>query len=236
MKLFLLSMITAVALLLSPMVSLGQAPNLGGASGFALFTSVGAFNVSGASDVSSVTGDIGTNAGAFYGFPPGTLNGTKHVQDAVSLQASTDLGLAYSYMSTLGGSVLIVTLGGGQTLTPGIYFTGAAATLTGNLNLDAGGNPDAIFIIRIGGALATSTFSSVTLINGASLCNVYWQIMGAFTLGDYSVFRGTIVAAGQIELLEGSSLLGKGLTTAGAVLLHNNTVTIVMPRQRRWPI
>ena len=218
---------TVVTLLSYPQVNFGQAaPDLGAASSFALFTSVGAFNLSGPSDVSYVTGDVGTNAGAFYGFPPGTLIGQKHVADAVTAQAATDLATAYGYLSTLGGSVLGVTLGSGQILTPGVYNTGAASTLTGDLTLDAEGDPNALFIIRIGGAFATGTYSNVFLINGASLCNVYWQVMGAFTLGDYSVFRGTVIASGQIELLEGSSLLGRALTTAGAILLHNNIVTI----------
>lgn len=226
MKLFLLSMLTAIVLLAPPLESMGQAPDLAGASGFALFTSVGAFNVSGAGDVSSVTGDVGTNAGAFYGFPPGLLDGQKHVEDAISLQASQDLAAAYAALSLLSGSVLGVTLGGGQTITPGIYDTGAAASIGGELILDGEGDPDALFIIKIGGALTTGTYSTVTLINGASSSNVYWHIDGAFSLGDYSIFRGIILANGQIELLEGSTLEGQGLSIAGAILLHSNNVSL----------
>ncbi len=204
-------------------VNFGQAPDLGAASGFALFTSAGEFTNNG---LSSITGDIGTYAGALTGFPPGTITGQIYtVGDPVLAQASTDLSLAYGYLSTLGGVVLGTSLGG-QILTPGVYFAGAAANLTGDLTLDAGGDPDALFIIRIDGALSTSTFSNVLLTNSACICNVYWQITGAFELGDYSVFRGTVVSGGAISLLEGSTLLGRGLTTAGAVILHNNMVEI----------
>src|ERR1019366_7546166 len=137
--------------------------------------------------------------------------------------------VAYSYLFGLTcDSVIGVTLGNNQVLRPNVYCIGAATTLNADLILDAQGDPNALFIFKIDGALSTSTFSSVTLINSASLCNVYWQINGAFALGDSSVFRGTIVANGQIELLEGSTLLGRGLSRAGAILLHNNLVAIGM--------
>ena len=212
-----------VILFLTQSISFGQAPPLGTTSSFALFTAAGAFSNIGNATI--VTGDVGTNAGAFSAFPPGALIGQIHVVDAVSATAATDVAVAYGNLSTLSGSVLGVTLGNGQILTPGIYNTGAAATLNGNLILDAQNDPNAIFIIRIGGAFSTSTNSNVILINSANLCNVYWQVAGEFDLGDFSIFRGTVVASGAIHLLEGSTLLGRALTTAGAIELHNNIVT-----------
>jgi hypothetical protein len=47
---------------------------------------------------------------------------------------------------------------------------------------------------------------------------------GEFDLGDYSVFSGTLIVDGAINLLEGSSLTGRGLSIAGAISLHNNVV------------
>ncbi|MDD2799109.1 MAG: ice-binding family protein [Bacteroidales bacterium] len=163
-------------------------------------------------------------------FPnPGTVVGQTHEIDAVSAQASTDVNVAYGQLSGLSVfTVLGTTLGNGQTLNPGIYHTGAATTLNGTLTLDGGGDPNALFIIKIGGALSTSTFSNVVVTGSASLCNVYWQVEGQFELGDNSVFRGTVIADGAINLLEGSSLLGRGLTRAGAISLHNNVVSAVM--------
>jgi hypothetical protein len=221
MKSILLLFITAVALLSFPKVNFGQAPNLGTTSSFALFTAAGEFTNVGAATY--VTGDVGNHTGANSAFPPGTLVGNTHWLDSTSTQAAIDVATAYSDL-TQGGSVIGVTLGNDTVLTPGIYSTGAASTLNGNLILDGLNNPNALFIIRIGGALSTSTHSTITLINSASLCNVYWQINGEFTLGDSSVFKGTVVANGAIELLEGSSLLGRGLSTAGAIYLHNNVV------------
>ena len=199
--------------------------NLASTADFALFTAAGAFNNIGAGTV--VTGDVGTHVGAFNAFPPGILIGDQHVANGVSAQAAADVLVAYSYFASLTcGAVIGTTLGNNQVLTPNIYCTGAASTLNGNLILDAENDPNAVFIFQIGGALSTSTFSNVTLINGASLCNVYWQINGAFSLGNGSVFNGTIIANGALSFLDGATLMGRGLTTAGAISLMNNTVTI----------
>jgi hypothetical protein len=222
MKGKLLLLISITYLLYFPRVIFGQAPDLGAASRFALFTATGEFTNT---DSSHVTGDIGSYSYSVTGFPPGTVEGIIHFPpDAILTQAATDVLAAYGSLSTLGGFVLGVIMGNGQILSPGIYQTGAASSLTGNLTLDGQGNPNALFIIRIGGALTTSTNSNVILINSAALCNVYWQINGAFDLGNYSVFRGTVIANGAISLLEGASLLGRGLSTAGAIEMYNNLV------------
>ncbi|MDO8899258.1 MAG: ice-binding family protein, partial [Bacteroidales bacterium] len=228
MKSKLLLLLTIIALLSFRNNNFAQSPNLGAASNFALFTAAGELTNVGAS---VVTGDVGTYVGALTGFPPGIVIGEIYpVGHPILAQAAIDLGLAYTDLASRPCDVVLGTpFGNGQTLNPGVYCLGSAATLNGELILDGLGNPDALFIIQIDGALATSGNSSITLINGASIDNVYWQINGAFTLNEGSVFRGIIVANGQIELLEASTLYGQALSIAGAILLHNNLVTIPMP-------
>lgn len=226
-----LLIIASFLLLLLPNVILSQplnAPNLGLSAKFALFTAVGAVTCAG---TSVVTGNIGTNSGALTGFPPGVIHyGQAHVQDLVTLQAANDVIAAYSYLQNMTCTVVLgTTLGNNQILTPGIYCTGAASTLNGNLTFDAQGNPDALFVIQMDGAFATSTFSSVSLINGASFCNIYWQVNGAFTLGDFSLFRGTIVTNGAITLLQGATILGRGLSKVGAIATSNVIATMPIP-------
>jgi hypothetical protein len=215
--------IIAVTLLVLAQAGFAQAPDLGTVSDFVLFTGTGAFDNVG--EATYVTGDVGKNTATLSAFPPGTLVGVKHVVDATSAQAASDLDDAYAELSTMGGSFLDATIVD-KTLTPGVYFAGAASTLNGTLTLDGQGDPNALFIIRIGGAFETGISSNVILVNSASLSNVYWQIMGEFILGASSVFRGTIVAVGAISLMEGSTLYGRGLSTAGAIHLHSNVVTI----------
>jgi len=222
----LLLLFSAISLCVMPGLSFAQAPALGSTSGFALFTSDGAFSNVGNATV--VTGNVGNHVGQFTAFTPGTLIGQKHVADEVSTIAAIDVATAYSDLFSLTcGEVIDTLLGTNQVLYPKVYCIGKASTLKGDLILDAQGDQNAVFVFKINGALSTATFSNVVLRNSASLNNVYWQIGGAFSLGDSSVFRGTIIADGALNLLEGSTLLGRGLSKAGAISLHNNVVTLV---------
>lgn len=227
MKIKLLNALIIINVLLMPQALFGQTPNLGTASNFAMFTSVGTFHNVG---TTYITGDIGTNSGAFSGFTSGFVVGNTHLADPVAAQAAIDLNIAYNDLSALTcGSVLGVGLGTRQTLTPNVYCIGAASTLNGFLTLDAQSNPNAVFIIKIDGGLTTTASSNVVLINGAKLENVFWQVNGAVILGQSSVFKGTIIANGAISLLDGASLLGRGLTRQGAISLERNNSAVVLP-------
>jgi len=230
MKNRLLNTLVVVTLLLIPTVNFAQAPDLGAAYGFALFTATGGFKNVGATNI---TGDIGTNAGGFTGNP--TLVGQIHIGDSVSAQTATDLTAAYNNLNAVSCDTVIGdTLGSNQVLTPKVYCLTAASILKGNLILDGQGDTNAIFIFKINGALSTNISSRISLINSASLINVYWQINGAFSLGDSTVFKGNALANGAITLLNAASLSGRGLTINGAISLKHNIV--VMPMQSFNPL
>ncbi|MEJ7661743.1 MAG: ice-binding family protein [Hymenobacter sp.] len=126
----------------------------------------------------TINGDIGTNAGAFNGFPPGVVNGNIHVADASATQAATAVQAAYDYMSGITYVTEKAVYGGTPpvTLPPGSYFVKEATTLAGTLILDGGGDPNAKFFLMVNGALTTGANSRVVVQNGASASNVYWQI------------------------------------------------------------
>ena len=218
--------LTAILLFLALNATTGQTtPNLGSTARFALFTATGAFNELAIS--SSVTGDVSTNAGAFAAFPPGTLYGSKWLPgSAEAVQAATDVMIAYSDLNQ-GGATIPAVLDG-LNLTPGVYTVATAASMGANgvLTLDGQGNPQAIFIIRIGGAFAMASNSTILLTNAASLSKVFWQINGQFDVGSYASFRGTAIVNGAINLLESSTLDGRALSTAGAISLYNTNVSI----------
>ena len=225
MKTKLLSSLAAMLLLLSINESYAQAPSLGTTSSFALFTINGAYSNVG--DATTVTGNVGNTVGALTVFPTGTLIGQKHAADQVATIAATDLNSAYNDMLALTcGETIAITLGNDQVLTPNKYCLGSGSSINGNLVLDAQGNPNAVFVFKINGALTTTTLSKVQLINSANLNNVYWQIGGALTLGSNSVFRGTALVDGAITFLDGASMFGRGLTKAGAISLYNNVISI----------
>lgn len=207
-----------------PQVNFAQAPNLGTTANFSVFTAVGAVNNQGAS---VIIGDAGTHVGAFNGFPPGIVIGQTHVADGVSAQAAADVEVAYNDLSaaTCGATNIGTTFGNGLELNAGVYCVGAASTLNGTLTLNGQNNPNALFVFKINGALATETLSNIMLINGASWNNVYWQINGQVDIQTNSLFRGTILANGAINLLEGALLEGRALSRAGAISLNNNRIS-----------
>ena len=213
-------------LLFSPKVNFGQAPNLGTTSSFAVFTAAGAFDNLG---TTNIRGNIGTNTATPSGFPPGIVAGTIYqAGDGAASQAATDVAVAYSdLIAVTCDTVIGTTLGSGQILNARVYCLGAASTLNGDLILDGQGDSSALFIFKIDGSFSASAFSTVTLINAANICNVYWQVNGQFELADSSVFRGTVIANGAINLLEASSLEGRSLSVGGAVSLFNSTIKFV---------
>ncbi len=80
-------------------------------------------------------------------------------------------------------------------------------------------------MFQAGSTLTTATASQVNLINGASPCNVYWQIGSSATLGTASTFRGSIFALQSITVTTGVTVHGRVLARNGAVTLDTDTIT-----------
>jgi hypothetical protein len=162
---------------------------------------------------------------AVVGFPPGTVsNGAIHAADAVALQAQTDLTTAYNDAAGRATTATVSADLGGQTLVSGVY-TGGALGLTGALTLDAQGDPNAVWVFQAASTLITASASSVNLINGASACNVFWQVGSSATLGTNSVFVGTVMALTSVAATTGATVEGRLLARNGAVTLDNNVIT-----------
>jgi hypothetical protein len=173
-----------------------------------------------------VTGDLGLSPGtSVTGFPPGTVNGTQHITDAVAGQDQTDLTTAYNNAAAQATTGTVSADLGGQTLTPGVYTSASSLGLTGALTLDAQGNANAVFIFQAGSTLTTASASSVNLVNGAQACNVFWQVGSSATLGTASTFRGTILALTSITATTSATVDGRLLARNAAVTLDTNTIT-----------
>jgi hypothetical protein len=175
---------------------------------------------------SVITGNIGLSPGtAVTGFPPGIVNGTIHAADAVALQAKSDLKIGYNVAASEQPPHPVSGDLGGQTLTRGIYNSATSLGLTGALTLDGQGDPDSVWVFQAGSTLTTATASRVDLINGASACNVYWQIGSSATLGTASTFRGSILALHSITVTTGATIRGRVLARNGAVTLDTDTIS-----------
>lgn len=200
--------------------------NLGTAQSFAVLGGSTVTNTG----ATVITGNLGVSPGSSVtGFPPGIVTGgTIHAADSVAAQAQTDLTSAYNAAAGLPcGTDLTGQNLGGLTLTPGVYCFTSSAALTGTLTLNFQGNPNALFLFKIGSTLTTASGSSVVLSNtGGATCptNLFWQVGSSATLGTGSTFRGNILALTSITMTTGVGLTGRALARNGAVTLDTNTV------------
>ena len=195
-----------------------SAPTLGTSGSFAVLAGQKITNTG----ATSISGNVGVSPGLeMTGFPPGVIsNGVMHVGDAVAAQGQADLTTAYN---SLAGQACLTDLTGqdlgGLTLTPGVYCFSSSAALTGTLTLDANGNSGAVFVFQIVSTLITATNAQVTVINGGTGCNAYWQVGSSATLGTGTSFAGNILALTSITL-------NNGATASGRVMAQNGTVTM----------
>jgi len=160
---------------------------------------------------------------------------------AVPLAAQNALTTAYNAVAAagpvtqtfVGGQDLSQAnyIGGGQptgTLPPGIYASPSTLSiLAGNLTLNGLGNPQSVFIFQVGSGFTTMlnglAGGNVILTNGASACNVYWQIGSSATLGG-ATFYGNVLSLSSITLTSSAAFTGRALARNGAVTISAATL------------
>ena len=206
----------------SPSVAAETTVDLGTASSYSV---LGASTVTN-TNVTNLSGDLGVSPGsAITGFPPGIVAGATHTTDAAAAAAQADALIAYGDASgrtfTSTGQVDL----GGLNLTPGAYDTGGVIDITGTLTLDAQGDPNAVFIFKTLSTLITATNSTVSLVDGAQACNVFWVVPTSATLNTGSTFVGTIMASQSIGLGNSVTVAGRALALNAAVTLDGDTFT-----------
>ena len=194
---------------------------------YALFTANGALSCAGAS---KITGNVGTFVGATTGFtiptvllPPGRIDAEA---STASAQAAAQTVAVYNDLAAIpcGISTAVITLAGPTILTPNVYCYDGALTISGDVTLDGLGNPNAVFIFKINGALTTNTLSKIKLAGLADYHNVYWRVYGAVVLSGLE-FKGTIVNEGAFTVNTGAALEGRALSINGAIAITDNKIT-----------
>lgn len=220
----------------SPVLTGPAKPNLASIACYTIFSSNGALT-NGAPAATSI-GDVGNNGiGAITGWNAGMVTGTLHLtQDPSTIAAATDLSNAYTAINALPIDIELLApleLGHNLVLTPHTYHMGGSAFITDTLILDAQGNANAVFVIKItAGDLSTQVGAAIKLINGAQSQNVFWMVSGGsgqVDLNNFVTFRGTIIVpAGPINMVNtGVVLDGRALTMNGAITTTG--LTAVMP-------
>ena len=203
--------------------------NLRSAGNFAILAGSGVANTG---VTTHIYGDVGSFPTAtIVGLTAANVTGTLYTTaDPIVGTAKDDLTTAYN--DAQGRSLNAISLPGqlgGLTLAPGLYVNSTSSGISGTgsnaiLTLDAGGNPNAVWIFKMGSTLITDAGTSIVLAGGAQWKNIYWSVGTSATLGTNSIFYGNILADQAITLTTGATLYGRALTRVAAVTLDTNIV------------
>lgn len=155
---------------------------------------------------------------------------TATIYNSVSTsQFITDLADLYNLLDniTITNSTHDFNFGGGETLSPGKYFVNSAISIGGKLILDAGGNPDAVFIFKGIGAINLAAGTTIELAGGAQACNVFWVSRGSTNIGSECIMKGTVISYGfAIASGSNSTIDGRLLTMEGAIAFGPGMATM----------
>jgi hypothetical protein len=213
-----------------------NAVQVDGAGGFGLCGSNGSTPILGGTSkvysayydpLTAVSGVVADLKSAFVQITPpagppvaGSLGG------ATNLPAGTTLG-------AVTGSAMVLN---DNLFYPGVYQSLTSILITGDLTLDAQGNPDAVFVFQSSSSIGTEdgaappgTRTRILLVNGAKASNVWWQAATSATLGLYSEFQGNILSAANITMNTGATSCGRllaGAFAAGAFVFDSNVVSV----------
>jgi hypothetical protein len=154
---------------------------------------------------------------------------------ALATQARADAQTAFNTLAALpAGSDPGAGQLGGLVLAPGVY-TAAGGTFgltTGNLALDAQGDPNAVWVFQTAAGLTVglpATPRSVLLLNGAQARNVYWKVGSAARIEDGSTMVGTLIAPAGVTVSTAgqtaqTTLIGRAIGLTASVTLVNTTI------------
>ena len=218
--------------------------NLRTASPFAILS--GTPNITDAGNSSVINGNVGLSpaTGAGIGLTCSQVTGTIYSVDATGplpcrvtngpLLLTAKNNLTTAYVDAAGRTPLttVPTELGGQTLVAGVYDSSSTTfgitAGAGALVLDGQNDPSSVFIFEVpfsGTGLNANSGSTVTLINGAQACNVFWRVDSA-AISTTVTFVGTILALNSITVQNGSTINGRLLARNGNVTLINDTITV----------
>ena len=249
-----LGAVLMVALVI-PYIAVSQSTppvNLGTAGNFAILTKTGISSTG----TTAITGDIGVSpiaATAITGFGlimdgQGTFSISSLVTGKVyafdytdptpskMTSAISDMLTAYTdaagrsnpqYTELYAGDIT------GQTLTPGLYkWTTGVLISAGGVTIS--GTANDVWIFQIAGNLTLATGANVSLIGGARVSNIFWQVAGKVTIGTTAAMKGIILCQTQIAMQTGATLNGRALAQTAVTLIANTvtqpaTVVITLP-------
>lgn len=225
--------VAGIVTLLAGVILLGAGPpapwmtpvvvDLGAAETFAVLAGGGITDTG----PSVILGDVGTHPlPAIPDILDREASGSVDRAGVMSQQAQRDLASAFASVAALprGGTV---SLEDDRTLPPGVYAVpdakqGFAASLT----LDGQDTPNPVWIFVVANDLVTAPGSTITLVNGAQACNVFWRVGGSAALASGSTFAGSLLAMASVTVGSSVTIAGRLLARTGAVSLGGAQITV----------
>ncbi|MBK6266714.1 DUF3494 domain-containing protein [Marivirga sp. S37H4] len=206
---------------------------------FGIIAGVGVSNEAGFSEIRNL--DVGISPGlrsSITGFPPAIIvNGDMFASDDLAPAGVADmlteakLHLEEVYLFTEGASspapATVEGDQGGKTLAPGIYkSTSTLLIQSGDLTLDAKGDPNAVWIFQIASDFTTvgGAGGSIILTDGAQAKNIFWQVGSSATIGDFTIFKGNVLALTSITMNSGAVAEGRMLARNGSVTMTDTNI------------
>jgi hypothetical protein len=233
------------AITISPMAHAAQPTvDLQTAKPFAILA--GTVSITDAANASVITGNVGLNpaSGSFIGLLCSQVTGTIYSVDGAGplpcritngpLLVTAKQHVTDAFTDAAGRTPVstVATELGGTTKNAGVYDSSSTTFQitagAGPLVLDGQGDSSAVFIFKMGLAgtgLIVGPGSTISMINGAQACNVFWEVDTA-TINTTAVFKGTILALNSITVANGANIEGRLLARNGAVSLINDTITV----------
>lgn len=215
--------------------------NLGTAGNFAILAGTPTISNTGGT---TVTGNVGLSpaTGAGIGLLSSAVTGTIYAVDGAGpvgsindpgllTTAKNDLVTAFDDAAGRTPVTTVATELGGTTKFAGVYDSNSSTfgitAGAGPLVLDGQGDAGAVFIFLMGAegtGLTVGPGSTVSLVNGAQACNVFWKVDTA-SIDTTAVFKGNILALTSISVANGANIEGRLLARNGDVTLINDTIT-----------
>jgi len=198
-----------------------QSVNLGTAASFGVLAGQSVSN----SGATTINADLGIWPGSTLTGAP-TTTGTTQLGNVPAQNAQGALTAAYDDAAGRAAGSTIAGDLGGMTLAPGVRKSTSTLQITSaDVTLDAGGNPNAVFIFQIASSFTVDVGRQVILSGGAQPSNIFWQVGSSATLNSNCNVSGNILALTTISMGTGATLNGRAMARNGAVTLLANTIT-----------
>jgi len=191
------------------------APNMGVASGYSVFGNAGITET--VAQLSRLWGNAGGNGFGHASLIASQVTGT--IDAGANVPVVGAISAAYSDLAD-DPQTGAINLALSPTVTPGVYDI-AATAFNSTLTLNGAG----VYIFRSTSSIAQTAGGTMSLTNGATACNVFWQIPTSMTFAAAGSIAGTIITnTGLISFVSGLNLQGRAWA-ATQVTMDNNQIT-----------